>query len=129
MIRTFQALTRVDPGFASPGEVQVARIAIPQAQVPQAEATARMLNEILERIEAMPGVESAAFGSALPMNGAGLITSATWTDTANLKPDQVPPQRRTKFVAPGFIWGCRCWPGAISPGWTPTAAVRSHWSL
>jgi predicted permease len=102
MIRTFQALSRVDPGFANPDEVQVARIAIPQAQAPDAEVTARMFHEILERIEALPGVESVAFGSALPMEG-GVITSATWTDTAALSPDQVPPQRRTKFVSPGFL--------------------------
>jgi predicted permease len=102
MIRTFQALSRVDPGFANADEVQVARIAIPQAQAPDAEVTARMFDQIVERIEAMPGVESVAFGSALPMEG-GVITSATWTDTADLGPNQAPPQRRTKFVSPGFL--------------------------
>jgi predicted permease len=101
MIRTFQALSHVDPGFVAPDEVQVARIAIPQAQVPDAEPAVRMLHQILERIEAVPGVESVAFGSALPMEG-GIITSGTWTDTADLGPDQAPPQRRTKFVSPGF---------------------------
>ena len=102
MIRTFQALSRVDPGFVAPAEVQVANVAIPQAQVPDAEPAARMLREILERIEAVPGVESAAFGFGMPMGG-GVISSATWTDTSNLGPDQIPPIRRTKFVSPGFL--------------------------
>ena len=61
-----------------------------------------MLNAILKRIEALPGVESVAFGSALPMEGS-VIASATWTDTAVLGPNQLPPSRRTKFVSPGYL--------------------------
>jgi putative ABC transport system permease protein len=102
MIRTYHALSRVDPGFARPDQVQVFRIAIPSVQVADAEETARMLNEIVERVGAVPGVESVAFGSAPPME-AGVITSATWTDAASRDPNVPPPQRRTKFVSPGFL--------------------------
>jgi putative ABC transport system permease protein len=102
MIRTYQALVRVDPGFARPDQVQVFRIAIPVAQVADAELAARMLNEIVDRIGAVQGVESVAFSSAPPM-GAGIITSGTWTDAAVADPNVPPPQRRTKFVSPGFL--------------------------
>jgi predicted permease len=102
MIRSFQALHRVEPGFDNPEEVQIARIAIPQAQLPDAEATTRMFNRIVERIQAVPGVKSVAFGSAPPLGG-GTIMSSTETDTQKLKPEQTPPNRRTKFVSPNFL--------------------------
>ena len=67
MIRTFQALRAVDPGFTEPESLQTFRIAVPPPLVPDAEGVWRAQQSIVEAIRAIPGVESAGFTNALPM--------------------------------------------------------------
>jgi len=52
MIRTFQAMREVQPGFTKPQEIQTLRISIPEAQVKEPERVARMQQDILEKIGA-----------------------------------------------------------------------------
>src|SRR5262249_60252946 len=56
MIRTFLALTRVNPGFVAPAEVQTFRIAISRAQALDPDRAVRIAEEILYKIEAITGV-------------------------------------------------------------------------
>ncbi len=67
MIRTFEALRAVEPGFTKPETLQTFRVAVPPQLVPDAQATWRMQESIVDAIEAIPGVESAGFTNALPM--------------------------------------------------------------
>jgi predicted permease len=67
MIRTFEALRAVEPGFSSPESLQTFRIAVPQQLVPDPRAVWRLQSNIVEALEAIPGVESAGFTNALPM--------------------------------------------------------------
>jgi predicted permease len=102
MIRTFQALKRVNPGFSRPEEVQTLRVAIPESQVPDAEQTIRMEQAIAEKMAAIPGVVAVGLTSNLPMSGNG------WTDTIyaedHLYADsKIPPLRLYKFIAPGLL--------------------------
>jgi hypothetical protein len=69
MIRTALALHRVDPGFFAAADVQTLRIGIPQTQVKDAENVTRMEQEILRRIESIPGVSNAAIVNWVPMDG------------------------------------------------------------
>src|SRR5262249_49728527 len=69
MIRTFQAMRHVQPGFAHADEIQTLRISIPEAQVRNGEQATRMQQEILRKILEVPGVSAAGFGSAVPMDG------------------------------------------------------------
>jgi predicted permease len=64
MIRTFQALTAIDPGFSDAEHVQVASIFIPPWSIPEHERAWQMQREILERIAALPGVTAAGLGGA-----------------------------------------------------------------
>ena len=70
MIRTFQALRSVDPGFAAAESLQTLRIAVPAQLEPSAERVVEMQRAIVAAIEAVPGVSSAAFGSAVPLDGS-----------------------------------------------------------
>jgi predicted permease len=102
MIRTFQELRDVDPGFAEPAAVQTARIWIPPSLLSEPERYTRMQHEILDRIAALPGVESAGFASALPMEG--FLGSAPIVIEGQVPPPGVFPMTRgTKFVSPGFF--------------------------
>jgi predicted permease len=101
MLRSFQALLDVEPGFLDPAHVQLARIAIPaaQAEVPE---VIELQKEMLGRIAAIPGVGSVAFASAMPMEPAFLATSAVWVEGQEV-PGQLPPLRRAKHVSPGLL--------------------------
>jgi predicted permease len=67
MIRTFQALRAVEPGFVAPKSLQTFRIDIPERLEPDLRAVWRLQSAIVDAIETIPGVESAAFTNALPM--------------------------------------------------------------
>jgi predicted permease len=101
MIRTFRALTGVDPGFVAPGEVQTFRVEIPDAQVKDPERVARMEEEILHKVEAIPGVSSIGLSMSVPMDGN------EWSDPIFAKDRTYPPGDihlyRFRFVAPGFF--------------------------
>ena len=52
MIRTFQAMRQVNPGFSNPGQLLTMSLSIPSAQVKEPEAVVRMHQAIMERIGA-----------------------------------------------------------------------------
>ena len=102
MIRTFRALTDVNPGFTGSGELQTFRIFIPETQVKEPEAVIRMEEEIMRKIAAIPGVSSASIGTVIPMSGGGwhdpiFVEGHTYAE------GQLPPISYQKFVSPGFL--------------------------
>ena len=99
MFRTFRALTKVNPGFVRPSELQTFRIAIPDTQVKQPARVVRMEEEVLHHIEAIPGVSSASISTAIPMSGGGwhdpiFVEGHTYTE------GQLPPLSRRGFLGP-----------------------------
>ncbi|MBI1789509.1 MAG: ABC transporter permease [Acidobacteria bacterium] len=102
MIRTFQAMRQVQPGFTRPQEVQTLTISIPSAQVKDAEPVFRMEEAILRKIERIPGVTRASFASVVPMDGASSFDPVFAEDHPPSQ-GKVPPIRRYKFAAPGFL--------------------------
>ena len=102
MLRTFRALTQVNPGFVHPSALQTFRIAIPDTQVKEPERVVRMQEEILRRIQTIPGVVSASISTVIPMSGGGwhdpiFVEGHTYSE------GQLPPLSRFKFVSPGFL--------------------------
>jgi predicted permease len=102
MIRTFQALRNVQPGFAQPEEVQMLRISIPEAQVKEPERVMRMQNEMIDKLAAIPGVTTVAFSSAAPLEGFN-SNDLLYAEDKNYGVGQIPPIRRYRFVGPGFF--------------------------
>ena len=102
MIRTFQALRHVQPGFTRPGEVLTLRISIPEAVVRDPAGVARMEQNILDRITAIPGVSSAGLTSVIPMDGDGSHDPVFAEDHA-YRDGEIPPIRLFKFVSPGLL--------------------------
>jgi hypothetical protein len=104
MIRTFQALLNVEPGFSTTGDVQTARVWVPPQQVPDPERTTRMQQEILDKIAALPGVTAAAFTGAAPMEGPIRVwTQSVYIEGQTNAPGTTPPMRRNKTVSPGYF--------------------------
>jgi len=102
MIRTFRALTNVNPGFAGPATLQTFRISIPTALVKENEQVVRAQEEILHKLAAIPGVGSVGVISNLPMTFGGwhdpiFIENHTYAE------GELPPLRTFRFVSPEYL--------------------------
>jgi predicted permease len=102
MIRTFRALRRVPTGFVRPAEVQTISLTIPAAEVRDPERLVHMQEEILRRIEAIPGVSSVGLGTGVPMDG-NLSANPVVASDRTYREDKLPPLRRFKFVSPEYV--------------------------
>ncbi|HEY6446831.1 MAG TPA: ABC transporter permease [Acidobacteriaceae bacterium] len=102
MLRTFRALTHESPGYNAAAPVQTFTVDISDTEFPNAVQAIHEEQAILEKIQAIPGVSSAAIGLAVPMDGNG------WTDPVfaadrNYADGQLPPLRRFEFIGPGYL--------------------------
>ena len=102
MIRTFRALTNVNPGFAQPERVQTFRIYIPNTEVKEDERVLRFEQEIQEKIAAIPGVESVAIGTKIPMDNQGWH-DPIFAEGRTYAEGELPPLLQFKFMSPGFL--------------------------
>jgi predicted permease len=102
MVRTFRALTKVNSGFGPAAEVQTFRLSIPEAAVKEEERVARLHEEILRKLAAVPGVSAAAAGSVVPMDGNGSF-DPIFAEDHTYAPGELPPVRRFKFMSPGYL--------------------------
>jgi putative ABC transport system permease protein len=69
MMRSFASLTNVHPGF-DPQNVLTARITLSGPAYEDPDARKRYVNQTIERLKALPGVESAALVAPMPFSGA-----------------------------------------------------------
>ncbi len=102
MIRTFFALRTVDPGFSDPASLQVMRLSIPETLVPDAATVVRMQNNMLDKLNAIPGVSSTGFAAAVPMSGAEPSWDEILVQGKNYSDDN-PPMRLYNYVSPGYF--------------------------
>ncbi len=101
MIRSFQALRRVDPGFIQPERVQTFSISIPPTFVREPERVLRMQQEVLDKIATIPGVASVAFTTRVPMGSDR--SSAALTVEGRAHDGRTPPNRQVKIISPGMF--------------------------
>jgi len=105
MVRSFQRLRTVDPGFDAHG-VLTLRLDLPQAEYRDTAATLRFQQLLLERVRALPGVAAAGTVFPLPLSGS-TPSSGTWIEDFPPGGDQVWPQLGTRFVSPGYFTAMR----------------------
>ena len=102
MIRTFQALRSVDPGFTRPEEVQSLRIVIYEEQVKAAQQVMRMENQMLDKLAAIPGVSSVALASNSPLDGFG-GGDTLYAEDKTYRTGEIPAPRQFRYLTPGFF--------------------------
>ena len=102
MIRTFRAITHVNPGFTDPSTVQTFSIAIPDNQITSDEAVIRSFQTIREKISAIPGVTSVSTSTTIPMDNNS-NNDVVYAEDHPLSPGQFPPLRRFAFITPDFF--------------------------
>jgi predicted permease len=101
MIRTFQNLRSVEPGFTDAATVQTLRLTIPSATAREQERLVQLQAQIRERLAAIPGVTSAAYTGVLPMGGGGGVT--VYAEDKTYSADEFPPSRRIERVSPELL--------------------------
>jgi len=108
MIRTFESMRTAEPGFTEPEHLQIFRVFVAGAFVPDPVQTTRAQNDIQDALAAIPGVASAAFAGAMPMEGfgsnLGVVNSGAivTSDAPEVAADN-PPLRSFKYASPGFF--------------------------
>ncbi len=102
MIRTFQNLRTIDPGFADAKHLETMRISIPDSLVASPQVVTRLQNEIVDKFAAIPGVTSVGFASDMPMEGFEAGWDEILIEGKNYA-GETPPLRLYKFAAPGFF--------------------------
>jgi predicted permease len=102
MIRTFQQLRSVEPGFTDAPHLQILRISIPASLVAQPERVTRTQNEILDKLKAIAGVKSAGFVSEMPMEGFDSDWDAIYAEDKIYSDGEIPPLRLFRYVSPGL---------------------------
>jgi predicted permease len=104
MIRTFRALVQVSPGFSDPQSLLSFFVWIPSTQIPdaQAERVLRTEQAIQQKLSALPGVQSVAISTAVPMDGSQWFNPVAAEDHT-YKQGELPPLRRFRFIGPGLF--------------------------
>src|SRR5581483_5701282 len=95
MIRTFQRLRNVQPGFAHPEQIQILHSMTPQAIANDPERLMRMQNEIIDKLAAIPGVTSVGFADQAPLESllGFKNVNPVYAEDKTFAEGQVPPVR------------------------------------
>ena len=102
MIRTFQAMRHVDPGFRDPAAVVSLRISIPDALIKDPMQATRTHEQIAHRLEQIPGVQSVGLTSSVPMDANGEHDPIFVEDFPG-PGGRIPPIRKFKMVEDGYF--------------------------
>ena len=102
MIRTFVAMRQVEPGFTNPEEVLTLRISIPESLVKDQEQTARLHEQIVRRLEQIPGVASVGLASSITMDGFD-SNDPVFVEDFPGPAERLPPIRRFKWIGENYF--------------------------
>jgi predicted permease len=101
MLRSFDALRSVDPGFEAEGAL-VFRLSLPPTTYETAQGAAAFHQQLMERISGLPGVESVGAVDYVPLTGNGSGTAHRIEDKP-VGPGELPPMLWYKYAAPGYF--------------------------
>jgi predicted permease len=102
MIRTFQGLRTIEPGFTDPEHLQTMRISIPASLVTTPQLVTRLQNNIADKLAVIPGVTTVGFANSMPMEGLESNWDEIFVERKNYA-GETPPLRLFKYPSPGFF--------------------------
>jgi predicted permease len=102
MIRTFESLRHIDPGFANAEHLQTIRISIPTSLISDPQMVTRIQNDIADKLQSISGVTSVGFASAMPMEGIEPAWDEIRVEGKNYE-NEDPPLRYFNFVSPAYF--------------------------
>jgi putative ABC transport system permease protein len=101
LIRSFLRLQQVNAGF-DPSNVLTAQVGLPESKYKEGVQVSAFFEQTLERIAALPGVESAGGITVLPLSGNNMRTSFTVQNRPAPPPGQE-PLAELRTVTPGYF--------------------------
>jgi putative ABC transport system permease protein len=107
LIKSFILLQRVDPGF-NPEHLITLRLILNRTSYPNPPQLTDFYSQLLDRVKAVPGVQSAGLISTLPLSGNN-------TDTSFLIEGHPPPSQNQEPVA---------WYNSVSPDYFQAMELR-----
>src|SRR5262249_55304585 len=101
MTRSFGLLVNVHPGF-DPENVLTGRISMTRAAYENTEERVRYVNQTLDRLRSLPGVESAAFVAPMPFSGGNVGSDFRIEGRPRPEPGQEPGANNRSVTAQYF---------------------------
>jgi putative ABC transport system permease protein len=101
MIKSFYQLLNVKPGF-EPEHVLTANISLPPAKYPEVEQQSAFFQQVMERARALPGVESVALVSPLPLSNSFIQNILTIEGRPPLAPGEK-LITNTRLITPDYL--------------------------
>jgi predicted permease len=101
LLRTFAALSRIDPGFATEDVVRF-DVSLPDAVYDEADDVLAFADRLETTLEALPGVEAAALGMGTPLTAYSVGASLTLMDRPE-PPDGEEANAAMRVVTPGYL--------------------------
>jgi predicted permease len=101
LLRSFAQILKVDPGFRPDG-VLTMRVALPDAVYSKPEQVRGFYNELLDRVQRLPGVQTAGAISGLPLSGQG-GSGTTTIDSQSVPLEETTPEADQRVVTPDYF--------------------------
>ena len=89
MMKSFVRLESVSPGF-NPDRLLTMFVALPDAKYPSEQQTANFYEQLIERVQNLPGVQNAAVANMIPLGGMNETSSIRIEGRPEPKPGQEP---------------------------------------
>jgi predicted permease len=102
MIRTFRAMTHANPGYDPNLQVQTFRVYIPETDTKEPEQVVRKFDSILHKLTAIPGVNTVAICSGIPMS-ENQNSDLVFAQDRIYREGELPKLRRFRYISPGYF--------------------------
>ncbi len=102
MVRSFARLLQVNPGF-EPGHVVAAQVFLPTTKYRERPRIVQFYEDVVSRLRATPGVESASAVSVLPMFEVGAPSALPFSVEGRVPPKTEDPLAEVRIVLPRYF--------------------------
>jgi len=101
LLRSFERLTSISPGF-DPKPLAAAHFSLPQARYPEDRQVVSFHDRLLDRVQNLPGVASAALSMDVPVGGV-YMRNSFWVPSQPRTPGESLPVAVEATVSPGYF--------------------------
>jgi putative ABC transport system permease protein len=106
LVKSFARLGSVNPGF-DPAGVMTIRVALPSARYKEPRQKAEFYEKLLERVRAVPGVESAGAVLSLPLGGSNFSVGRSFIREGRPETPEEATNAGYQVVSPGYFGAAR----------------------
>jgi putative ABC transport system permease protein len=102
MVQSFDRLMRVNAGF-NPSHLLTAHVSLSETEFPKAEQQVAFFDTLCQRLKALPGVESAALTSAVPLQADSSFNVGVRIEGEPIRPVEIAPFASMTSVSPDYF--------------------------